>query len=198
MEPLKAHDPWGRVTGFRVAALYVDPDGPYPSLVADGEWYDMARDARTFTGDLPVVAHPPCGPWGKLAWRCKNQDRSTAWHALELVRRNGGILEHPVGSRLFLEAGVPAGEWVNPERQLDAHGGYTIRLPQWDLGHRGHKDTIFYICGRAAPVQELPHLFKRHGGTPHPVQRMGKRERRLTPRAMAWWMCQVAELAGRS
>jgi hypothetical protein len=28
-----------------VAALYVEPRGPYPGLVAD--WYDEARDART-------------------------------------------------------------------------------------------------------------------------------------------------------
>lgn len=158
---------------FPVAALYVDPAGPYPHLVADGHWYDMERDARTYTGNLPIVAHPPCGPWGKLA---------TTWHALDLVRRNGGILEHPVGSRLFKEAGIPTAPWT-PDRLLDAYGGYTIKVPQWDLGHRGMKDTIFYIVGTSI----LPPLFQRQGGTPHPVQ-----ERRLTPTAMAWWMCQVA------
>lgn len=50
-----------------VAALYVDPRGPYPKLVA--EWYDAARDARTYEGPLPVVAHPPCGDELVMFWR---------------------------------------------------------------------------------------------------------------------------------
>lgn len=33
-----------------VAALYVDPKGPYPRLLAAGLWYDEARDARTYAG----------------------------------------------------------------------------------------------------------------------------------------------------
>ena len=39
-----------------VAALYVEPDGPYAGL--DGvEVWDEARDARTYAGPQPVVAH---------------------------------------------------------------------------------------------------------------------------------------------
>lgn len=184
---------WGRnntaelVAEWPVAALYVDPDGPYPTLVADDEWYDLERDARTFAGGRPVVAHPPCGPWGKLAWRCKNQDRSTGIHAVEVVRANGGILEHPVGSKLFEACEIPTSPWT-PERTVDAYGGYTIRVPQWDWGHRGEKGTILYIVGTA----DLPPLPRRMTGAPYPVQNMGKLERRLTPSALAWWMCAVA------
>jgi len=31
-----------------VAALYVDKVGPYVDLVANGEWYDIDRGARTY------------------------------------------------------------------------------------------------------------------------------------------------------
>lgn len=177
---------------MQIAALYVDPNGPYPKITDD--WYDQDRDARTYEGDRPVVAHPPCGPWGKLAWRCTEQDRTTAFHALAEVRRCGGVLEHPVGSGFFDEAGIPTTPWTE-ERQLDEYGGYTLRVAQYDMGHRAIKDTIIYICPAPGqgPVEFLPPLAMREGGDPHPVERMGKRERRFTPPAFAWWLCRVAE-----
>lgn len=48
-----------------VAALYVEPDGVYAS--ADSvELWDEARDARSYAGPHPVVAHPPCQRWGRF------------------------------------------------------------------------------------------------------------------------------------
>ena len=180
--------PRPRASESRFAALYVDPKGPYGELT--NEWYDQNRDARNYVGDLPIVAHPPCGPWGKLAWRCTNQDKQTGFHAVEMVRRNGGILEHPVGSRLFREAGIAADNFDDPDRDVDEHGGYTIRVPQWHWGHRGEKDTILYIVGTA----HLPPLPRQDSETAKvPVQNMSKLERRLTPAAMAYWMASVAK-----
>jgi hypothetical protein len=75
------------------AALYVDPRGPYPKLVAD--WYDAERDARTYAGPWPVVAHPPCGSRSKLRHLYKRDDGDCAPRALEQVRAFGGVLEHP-------------------------------------------------------------------------------------------------------
>src|SRR6266542_1132660 len=49
-----------------VAALYVDPNGVYASL-PDVEVWDEARDARLYAGPWPVVAHPPCARWCRLA-----------------------------------------------------------------------------------------------------------------------------------
>lgn len=58
-----------------VAALYIDPRGPYPRLNQPSAdplaWgyvhcYDATRDARLYAGPHPVVAHPPCKHWGRL------------------------------------------------------------------------------------------------------------------------------------
>jgi len=49
-----------------VAALYVQPDGCYANLPFVDAW-DEARDARLYAGPYPVVAHPPCQRWGKMA-----------------------------------------------------------------------------------------------------------------------------------
>src|SRR5258708_3804871 len=49
-----------------VAALYVDPNGVYASLPGVEVW-DEARDARLYAGPWPVVAHPPCARWCRLA-----------------------------------------------------------------------------------------------------------------------------------
>lgn len=42
-----------------VAVLFARTDSVYRSL-PDVEVYDIERDARTFAGGMPVVAHPPC------------------------------------------------------------------------------------------------------------------------------------------
>ncbi len=49
-----------------IAALYVETDGTYFDVPGVDAW-DEERDARTYTGPHPVVAHPPCQLWGALA-----------------------------------------------------------------------------------------------------------------------------------
>jgi hypothetical protein len=48
-----------------VAALYVEPQGCYVGVPGVDPW-DEARDARTYAGPHPVVAHPPCQRWGRF------------------------------------------------------------------------------------------------------------------------------------
>ena len=49
-----------------IAALYVQRGGIYWDLPDVDPW-DEARDARLYAGPWPVVAHPPCARWCRLA-----------------------------------------------------------------------------------------------------------------------------------
>ncbi len=50
-------------------ALFVDgsPSGIYPTLLGAEHCWDEKRDARTYAGPGPVVAHPPCNLWVNMA-----------------------------------------------------------------------------------------------------------------------------------
>lgn len=181
-----------------VVALYVDPRGPYPKLVE--EFYDEARDARTYTGELPVVAHPPCGPWGRLRAFCVKQDPTCGPSAVEKVRSFGGVLEHPEWSRLFNVCGMP-----RPGELPDAWGGRTYAVSQVSWGHRAEKRTWLYVVG---VDPDLVTRGIRTGGiathvvnTSRKGQRrpeLGKIERLLTPVAFAIWLLDLAATARRS
>ena len=122
-----------------VAALYVDPRGPYPKM-SGVECWDETRDARLYAGPHPVVAHPPCGPWGKLKHFCKHQARDCALRAVDAVRRWGGVLEHPVGSSLWAYCALPA-----PGALPDRWGGVALEVQQCDWEHPTRKPTWLYV-----------------------------------------------------
>ncbi len=138
-----------------IAALYVDPRGPYPTM-PDVECWDEARDAKTYPGPHPVVAHPPCGPWSRLKHFCKHQDRECAVVAVEQVRRWGGVLEHPIGSGLFRLYGLPL-----PGGLPDIHGGWSVELNQVSYGHVTRKPTVIYVVGVRPSTVAI-----RRGGVP--------------------------------
>jgi hypothetical protein len=124
-----------------VVALYVDPRGPYPGIVR--EWYDAERNAMSYRGSLPVVAHPPCGPWSQLSQLHKHAEEiALAPHAVAVVQRCGGVLEHPKGSKLWDACGLP-----KPGESNDPTGGWTLEVAQCDWGHPARKRTWLYIVG---------------------------------------------------
>lgn len=126
---------------FPVAALYVDPLGPYPQLAA--ECWDETRDATKYPGGLRVVAHPPCGPWGRLRTFCTKQRRDLALIAVAQVRQFGGVLEHPADSALWAAAGLP-----RPYSLFtDEWGGRSYAVYQGDHGHDAPKLTWLYAVG---------------------------------------------------
>lgn len=182
-----------------VAVLYARADSNYLALDGCDVW-DAARDARRWPGGVPVVAHPPCRAWGRLRAFAKprEDEKVLALHAVECVRRWGGVLEHPSGSTLWTAAGLP-----RPFEESDEWGGWTLPVSQFWWGHKAEKRTWLYIVG-AAP-DELPSIPFRMGYPTHTIgssrRRKGesgwipgttKAEREHTPPALAAWLVQVA------
>ena len=120
--------------------------------------YDIDRDARTYHGNKPVIAHPPCRAWGQLSHMAnpREGEKELIYFALAQVRLNGGILEHPKSSRIWKTASLT--------NEPDKFGGFTLDIDQWDFGHVAHKDTRLYIKGITKDL--LPPLPPTRGGTP--------------------------------
>lgn len=91
-----------------IAALYVETDGVYYGLPDVDPW-DLLRDARQYAGPWPVVAHPPCQRWGRMATggpaapgtRVVGDDDGCFEAALAAVRKWGGVIEHPEASKAW-------------------------------------------------------------------------------------------------
>lgn len=150
-------DATGAVLVRDVAALFVDRKGDYPKHVA--EWWDEKRDATSYDLELPVVAHPPCQRWCRLAglvearWGIKRgEDGGLFASALATVRRVGGVLEHPAYSDAWKAYGLPhpptGGEWIEGAQDFE----WTCYVEQWRYGHRAKKATWLYYVGLTPPL----------------------------------------------
>ena len=183
------------MTVRRVAALYVDAAGPYAGLAGVDCW-PLKRDARRYAGPWPIVAHPPCGPWGSYAHK-SHEDPELALRAVEQVQRYGGVLEHPAKSRLWKSCDLPQ-PGATAKRQGNA---YTVEIRQVDFGHRASKPTWLYIVGGGilppmplpVPDPAPPRPYK-SGRQPRGVlETLSKRQRKLTPPRLADWLVRVAQ-----
>jgi len=136
-----------------IGVLFARQDSRYKQLEGY-DVYDIDRDARNFNGDYPVIAHPPCRAWGRLSHMAnpRPDEKDLAWFALEKVRKNGGVLEHPQGSRLWKEAPLPM-----PGEFPDEFGGFSILIDQYHFGHVARKWTHLYIVGiESKDLPEIP------------------------------------------
>lgn len=150
-----------------VAALYVERNGAYYDLAGVDQW-DEERDARTYPGPHPVVAHPPCNRWSKMA-TCRNQrdgnDGGCFAAALDAVHRWGGVLEHPAHSLAWQVFGLPRPASAGWTPSLTAPG-LSCEVDQRHYGHRVRKPTWLYYVGPEPPVLTWgPHPSK---GEPSP------------------------------
>lgn len=144
--------------GTRVAALYVEKGGVYYGLDGVDPW-DEERDARTYAGPYPVVAHPPCARWSRLAGFTearfgykRGEDGGCFKAALEAVRTWGGVLEHPAFSSAWDAFNLPEPIWKGGWN-LGLDGGASCYVEQGRYGLPVKKATWLYACG-----VELPEL----------------------------------------
>ncbi len=148
-----------------IAALYVDSDGPYSNIPNLDAWCEN-RDARNYSGDLPVIAHPPCQRWGKM-WmgspsyvaktgirKKKGDDGGCFKHALNSVRKFGGVLEHPYLSHAWTYFGLNKPTYNSGWIKADEYDGWTCVIEQGRFGHFCRKPTYLYAVNCELP--ELP------------------------------------------
>ncbi len=194
---------------IHVAALYIDPRGPYPKLLGSEMCWDEHRDARTYAGPWPVVAHPPCGPWSSLRHlHTRPEEKAFGLLAIKQVRRWGGVVEQPASSRLFLESNVP----LPFPGECDSYGGFVVEVEQCAWGHVARKRTWLYCVG--VPYRKVIESM-RTGGTPthwcsggrtkrpnmrgpvvpHGIKVCSAQQRRRTPVAFAEWLISLADQA---
>lgn len=191
-----------------IAALFVATGGCYFDLESVDPW-DEPRDARSYVGGDPVVAHPPCERWGRY-WgggpmlvgtprqKKLGDDGGCFAAALAAVRRCGGVIEHPEASHAWAAHGITkpprAGGWV----KADEHGGWTCCVEQGWYGHAARKATWLYAVRCELPELHwgrAPGDFVRLDAGFHSVeerrravrtgacQRLSKRQRAATPPA---------------
>jgi len=184
-----------------VAVLFARSDSVYKSLPGADVW-DLERDALRWPGGSAVVAHPPCRMWGRLRpfARGDAQEKALAVHALGLVRRCGGVLEHPAHSSLWKRCNLP-----RPGEFADEWGGWTLAVDQFDFGHEARKPTWLYVVG-VAP-SDLPPIPRREGRPARCIRKprdcigpptLTHDDRERTPAPFANWLLDLARLTRRA
>lgn len=192
-----------------IAALYVQEGGCYYGVDGVDPWPE-ARDARTYAGPWPVVAHPPCERWGRYAAGGPSHhgrfvpgaDGGCFAAALTSVRRWGGVLEHPAGSRAWAAYGLTAppvaGGWVPAGDGV----GQTCVVEQGWYEHQARKRTWLYAVS-TAPLPALrwgpaPGDFRRGEGATErqrrrgALERLSRRQRAATPPAFRDLLLSIA------
>lgn len=154
------------------AALYVDEDSIYRRLGLD--CWPRSRDATRYPGPGPIIAHPPCETWGRLAFLSTADTHELAMVALRQVRQFGGVLEHPYGSQLFATLGTQP-----RHRSTDFHGGEFILVDQGRYGFPSPKPTWLYVVGCPRAVRLPPPLTT--AAQVGRVESMSHAARRRTP-----------------
>ncbi len=181
-----------------VAVLFCDPKGTYAGIPGVELW-DATRDARTYAGPHPVIAHPPCHLWTNLAK--VNYKRYGGEHnrpgndggcfaaALAAVRKWGGVLEHPAFSNAWAAHDLHkplAGTWLNS----------VTEVWQSAYGHKARKRTWLYC--RTKGAYPLAANWERKPGThqcgwfDRTKPTLSKKEASATPLAFAEYLISLA------
>jgi hypothetical protein len=194
-----------------ITVLFARRDSFYKT-VPHVDVYDADRNAMTWPGGSPIVAHPPCRSWGSLRHFAKPRpgEKELALWAVDQVRKHGGVLEHPAASTLWPVAGLPR------PGERDEWGGWSLLVSQVWWGHRAEKKTLLYIVG--CEPHEAPALPRTRLKATHVIARCAPRadgtrqrkgdpswrpevtdaEREHTPPKFALWLLELARRCRRA
>lgn len=152
-----------------IAALFVETGGCYFGLPDVDPW-DEQRDARTYAGPYPVVAHPPCQRWGRF-WHGSTRkphqfklgdDDGCFEAALDALAIWGGVIEHPCDSHAWRRFEIIPPKrfagWQDAGRPPGFYGQrmWTCYVEQGHYGHMSRKPTWLLACGMG--FSDLPEL----------------------------------------
>ena len=187
-----------------VHVLFTDPNGPYPSF-ADADCWDADRNALTFQGTSPVILHPPCGRWcgmakmNKRRWGTKvGDDNGCFAFALQVLKTNGGVLEHPAKSLAWDAFGLPKPKGIGWHNENDL---WVCEVWQSAYGHPCHKRTWLLYAGIQPPfdlnfTRDRSKATHQIGGGIHTGNRskprLNQRLTHITPAAFATELIQLA------
>ena len=181
----------------KISVLFVREDSIYKSMNLD--CWDIKRDARNWNEGCPLIAHPPCRAWGRLSHFAKPRpdEKELAIYSINLIRKYGGVLEHPAASKLWKEMNLPKGN------EIDKFGGFSLCINQSWFGHKAEKRTLLYICGCCK--EDLPIVPLKFDAIEFVIETsikkgssgfrksVTKKEREATPVELAKWLVEVAE-----
>jgi hypothetical protein len=179
-------------------------------MLGNERCWDEKRDAHSYAGHGPVVAHPPCQLWTNMAAvnfkrypKEKNRpgnDGGCFAFALETVLRCGGVLEHPAGSKAFAAYGLPQplrGSWQRHDYRCITI--WVTEVSQCAYGHRARKRTWLAYSGEEPPFDldwsepAYTHQIGHDSKMKHPRPSLRKREACATPVPFAQAMVLLAE-----
>lgn len=171
----------------KVAALCVHARSHYFSIPGV-ECYDRRRDALTFSGGMPIVAHPPCRSFSlRLHRQAKPEpgEKELALFCCDMLRQWGGVLEHPCQSLLWREAAIPT-----PAQPKDSSGVWSMEVLQSWWGHPAPKRTWLAFCRIDLP--RLPPIPFRLGWRRMAWRHMSTVARSRTELAFAEWLVECS------
>lgn len=195
-----------------IAALYVETDGCYANVPGVDVW-DEKRDARLYAGPYPVVAHPPCQRWGRMAHggpsapgtRTVGEDGGCLAAALDALAEFGGVLEHPCDSKAWDRFGIAKprrhGGWYHTPAPLrftrDYHGPDNYSLVPYGR-HSGEWWTCYVEQGHYGHMSRKPTWLLTQGITLSQLPQLNwsKGEQRLHPIALERYGYEKARRIG--
>lgn len=134
-----------------ISALFIESGGVYFGL-PDVDAWPIQRNAKDYHGPNPVIAHPPCQRWGRMATggpaapnsQRIGDDDGCFFAALSKVRRYGGVLEHPADSKAWpyfgLRKPIRHAGWMDADEY-----GSTCYVEQGHYGHMSRKPSWLYV-----------------------------------------------------